>query len=267
MTLTVTHCAEDALAAGVSAALLDRVVRERSPDWLADLWAPETIGEHRAVVDLEGREGWSDRSHVRRLQERELPGRRFRAHPRDPRTGRPLRGNAALAYDCVRLAAVVGGEAPRVLLLAYDTDGRGEAERCAAGVAAAEAGRALDFGVVVAEAHPEFDAWVIAGFEPGATHEKVRLGAVVGELKFDPREAPHRLTSTVDGATTDAKALCARLLGLDAQAAPDDERVTRCVCDTALEVLVACGEEAGVAAYVDEVRRVVLPLLGAGSGR
>ncbi len=171
-------------------------------------------------------------------------------------------GNAVRAYTCVRLAAAAGAEVPRVLVLAFDTDGRGPEERCEVGVASARQGRSFDFGVVVAEAHPEFDAWGLAGFEPAAAHEARTHHEVCAELGMDPTEKPHALTSTVAGDPRDAKLLCVRLLHLDGQAHPEDARVRRCVLDTSLERLMARGAGAGIAAFVDAVIREVLPLLG-----
>jgi hypothetical protein len=262
MTLTVTLCAEDALAAGLSSQLLDRVVSERASMWLRDLWNSPVRDELRRVVDLEGGPGWSDRPHIDRLQHAGPPRRGIRAHPRDLRTNRPLIGNAARAYTCVRLAAIASTEVPRVLVLAFDTDGYGMDQRCEVGVASAQEGRTFDFGVVVAEAHPEFDVWVIAGFEPGPTHESRAHREVCAQLAMDPTAKPHELTSNVAGDPRDAKVLCARLLHLDGQAHPEHPRVRQCILDTALERLIARGAQAGLADFVDAVTRTVLPLLG-----
>lgn len=260
--LTVVQCAEDRLAAEVSAALLDRVVRERArAEWLRDCWAPETVDTHRQIVDLEGSAGWSDRGAVRRVQQ----GARLRLHMRDPRTRRPLGGNAALAYVCVRLAsmeAAPGDGSARVLLLAFDTDGKSELERCTTGVDAARSDAEPGIDILVAEAHREFDAWVVAGFVPGPRHEKVSHEEEKSRIGFDPLEAPHELTSNVTGDARDAKALCTRLLRLDGPAHLDHERVRACVIDTDLGTLQARGQGAGIAQYLGDVARVVLPLLG-----
>lgn len=258
MMLRITHCAEDALAAGLSAMLLDRVVVESASSWLRDLWTPELRGGLRSFVDLEGREGWSSRTHLRDVQRRS----NFRVHPRHVGTNRPLVGSAALAYLCVRLAASIRCDVPHVVMIAFDTDGKPETERCAVGVEAATEGRALDYGVLVAEAHPEFDAWVIAGFKPGATHERAALAEAIRELTFDPTIEPHRLTSNVSGDARDAKVLCRRLLALDDQASPDDARVLVCVLDTRWDELMRRGAHVGLAAFARDVLRVVVPLLG-----
>lgn len=260
--LTVVQCAEDRLAAEVSATLLERVVQERArAEWLRECWSPETLDTHRKIVGLDGDSGWSDRGSVGRA----LRKVRGPLHMRDPRTGRGLVGNAALAYKCVRRAsmeAAPGDGSSRVLLLAFDTDGKDERERCATGVDAARSDAEPGLDILVAEAHQEFDAWVIAGFDPSATHEKSAHAAVTARIGFDPLEAPHRLTSNVTGDARDAKTLCTELLGLDGQAHPDHEQVRACIADTNLETLEARGQGAGIAQYLAAVARVVLPLLG-----
>ncbi|MDB4929911.1 MAG: hypothetical protein JWM10_2395 [Myxococcaceae bacterium] len=263
MTLTVTVCAEDSLAADTSTRLLDRVVAARaSAEWLRDYWTDPSLREHqRSVVDLAGRAGWSRPAHVKQVEVRP----HLRAHGRHPGTNRPLVGNAALAYKSVRVAAARPVESPHALLLAFDTDHRPADQRCRAGVEAALLGATPDLAVLVAEAHPEFDAWIIAGFVPTARHHhdavaSVRAGLRAAGHVFDPVVEPHRLTSDVAGDPRDAKKLCALLLGLDDQAHFGHAEVQRCAESIPLDTPAA--EAIGVAAFVADVVRSVLPRLG-----
>jgi hypothetical protein len=252
VTLTVTVCAEDSLAADTSTRPLDRVVCERATeDWLREYWSDPALREdQRSVVDLAGRAGWSDRAHLKHV---ETP-RHLRAHLRDPRSNRPLSGNAALAYKSVRVAATRPTEGPHVLLLAFDTDHRPDEQRCRAGVEAALLDVTHDLAVVVAEAHPEFDAWIIAGFVATGRHHHDTVASVRADLRaaghaFDPMVEAHRLTSDVAGDPRDAKKLCARLLGLDEQAHFGHPEVRRCA--DALPLDSPTARAVGVAAFVD----------------
>jgi hypothetical protein len=264
VTLTITHCAEDALAAGLSSQLTDRVIAERATsEWLRDLWSEKALlASQRRFVDLEGRPGAMNRTHLG-LVERQ---RRLRVHPRHLASGRSLGGNAALAYKCVRLAATATVDGPHALLIAFDTDHKPVEERCRAGVEAARHGTTFDLAIVVAEAHPEFDGWVIAGFVPTSRRDHDAIASVRQSLRaagfsIDPLTEPHRLTSTVSDDARDAKALCMALLGLEHQAAPDHPLVDACVQTTPLDTLLARAGDAGLNAFVDDILGAVLPLL------
>lgn len=259
MTLAIIVCAEDSLASDVATRLLDRVVAERaSAEWLRDLWLdPTTRDAQRRVVDLDAHAGWSSLSHIKEVERRG----RSRVHPRDLASNRALVGSAAIAYKCVRLAPA----ATRVLLLAFDADHRPDHERCRAGVDAAVRSASRHLTVLVAEAHPEFDAWVIAGFVPASRRDHDELATVRTSLRnaghtFDPLAEPHRLTSTISDDPRDAKQLCATLLGLSAQAHFGEPAVQQCIDALPLSASVAAA--LGLTAFVDDIVRGVLPLLG-----
>lgn len=112
--VTIVHCAEDALAAYASQTLVDRIVRERArADWLRENWSGELLAAARRFVDFELREGWSGPAGIKNLRERE-PLRRLRIHPSG------LVANAAVAYLCARLAQALALDEPWVLLLSFD---------------------------------------------------------------------------------------------------------------------------------------------------
>lgn len=258
MTVRVLVHAEDALADGVARDLLDRAVHEEAEeDWLRDLWAPGARDHQRAFEDFSPEKPSSNR---------------FRVHPRDPKTNRALLGNAALAYQCVRIAARRRGPDDDVLLLlAFDTDHRPDEHRCRHGVAVATDSAEAAVPTVVAEATPEFDAWVLAGCDLDRPPHRSQHAAVCAHMKsqgfaIDPVKEPHRLTSKKGDDPRDAKTIAQRLLGLDQQVGPDHREAQRCWEDTALKVLRERGDEAGVAAFLTDVRREV-PRCYRGVGR
>lgn len=254
--LTIIHCTEDSLAAHVTEHLLDRTVAERAEaQWVRDLWDPAVRPAARLYVDLAGLPGRSNRPHVK--------ARRLRFHPRG------LSANAAHAYVCFRLASALDIEGDRLLLLSFDTDGRPIEQRCARGIIQAAGAVPAPMRVVIAEATPEFDGWVLAGFIPRNDHEHRLLTSERDALgragySFDPVRAPHLLTSTIERDARDAKKVCGRLLQLQAQAGPEDGRVRDCL-DAPLHTLRANGAKAGLEEFIRDVETVVLPLLEGGS--
>lgn len=68
MTKRFVIVAEDELGRRLAGDLLDRVVAERSEDWLRDLWADEeTRSSQRALSGLEPNSAWSTWQDVKRL--------------------------------------------------------------------------------------------------------------------------------------------------------------------------------------------------------
>lgn len=257
MTLRILHVAEDGLSAAVSRDLLDRVVAERSPDWLSELFAdPALRATQRRFEDLDGREAWASRGAVK-----------ARAEALGVRSFARLSGNAALASKCLLLAARI--DPGLVVLLAFDRDRHPDDQTLRHGVAMTCATGTPR--CVVAEAMPEFDAWVLAGWQPENRVEQEALHAAEAQLaaqgqRFAPLDGLHRLTSNVSGDTRDAKRLCASLCGLDAgaQVGPDDARARRCWTEAPLEALEARGAHTGLREYLRDVARVVVPALGGG---
>lgn len=256
MTLRVLHVAEDALSAAVSRDLLDRVVTERGPHWLRELFlVAELRATQRRFETLDGNEGWASRRAVK-----------SQADARGVRSFTRLSGNAALASKCLLLAAKI--DPGCVVLLAFDRDRHPDDQTLRHGASSTTS--AGTPRCVVAEAVPEFDAWVLAGWsaENRAEHEALREAeaqlAARGH-KFAPLEALHRLTSNVSGDARDAKRLCAVLCGLaaDDQVSADVERARRCWSDSPIEALEARGAHTGLCEYLRDVERVVLPALGA----
>ncbi|MFO0607676.1 MAG: hypothetical protein U0324_31225 [Polyangiales bacterium] len=255
MTLRILHVAEDALSAAVSRDLLDRVVAERGPDWLRELFAdPALRATQRRFEGLDGAEGWASRGAVK-----------AHAEARGVRSLRRLSGNAALASKCLLLAAKV--DPACLVLLAFDRDRHPDDETLRHGVAATTTPAAPR--CLVAEAVPEFDAWVLAGWRAESRAEEAALRDAEARIeaqsgKLSPLDALHRLTSNVAGDARDAKRLCAALCGLGAadQVGPEHDRARRCWAEPPLDELEARGEHIGLRVYLHDVDREVVPLLG-----
>ncbi len=256
MTLRFVLCAEDILSATLARDLCDRVVAERAQaEWLRALWSPEHRDTQRRWTGLDEDPWWSDRHFCDRRAERAGIAGHFRVRE----TGRlkAFHGVAGLAYRTVKLVATIEPP-PDLLVLAGDTDGQEDPERLRrAGVE----GAAESLPVVVAEPVREAEAWVVAGFVPANEAEHGRLRAIERELGFDPTLCSERLMSAVTGDRRDAKRVCRALLGAD-HVSPHDERARACWLDTPLDVLAAHGRRNGLAEYLAEVERVLLPRLG-----
>lgn len=241
---TIVTCAEDELAARVAQHLFRRALEENSTvDHVRD--NVDTL----QFVDLEGNPGWTLNRDLEPILERH--GRRIGVHP-----PRGLGGNALRAYRVIRFARTLRHEAITILVLAYDRDGRDAEHGLRAGVRAASP---QADNVVVAEAQPEFDAWVVCGFEPANRLEHERLQTWIAQLQplgANPVTSPERLTSNVPGDARDAKSLVQGLLGLEGQAKGNEPRVLDCL-DRPLSELRQRGALTGLPSFLDEVCRVV----------
>jgi hypothetical protein len=242
--LTVVTCAEDELAANVAQHLFKRALAEES-----------SVDHVRANADtvafesLEGAPGWTLKRDLKPMLEARTS--RVPIHP-----PRGLGGNALRAYQLVRILQSIRREAIVVLLLAYDRDGRPDEQGLRAGVRAA-APRAGN--VVVAEAQPEFDAWVLCGFVPQNHLEQTRWSEWERRLKprgIDLLRTPERLTSDVASDVRDAKVVAQLVLGLPDQLAGDEPRVVECL-ERPLSELRSRGAHTGLPEFLDEARQVV----------
>jgi hypothetical protein len=114
--------------------------------------------------------------------------------------------------------------------------------------------------IVIGLAHPKRECWVLAGFEPQDDQESRCLSSVCEQLGFDPRHHAERLTHRGSGELRSAKRVLAELTGGDWQ------RESECWRTADLEVLAARGSGTGLAEYLAEVRRELLPLFTRPSG-
>jgi len=246
MTLRVLVLAEDELGMTLARDLCDRVVVERGSDWLVELWSYPALRETQRA--------WTGISHGESL----LKWRSLNALSRERRVVmhvKGLRGYGIEAGKAARLAATCEPR-PDLLVLCRDTDGRESVrQEMQDGLEQARA----DVPVVLAVAHQECEAWVIAGFFATNGAEKALLDKLQSEHGFDPTLEPHRLTAGKATEPHDAKRVHDALL----PAGSSSERARQCWLDTPLLDLGHRGARTGLPDYLREVESVVLPLLGA----
>lgn len=141
------------------------------------------------------------------------------------------------------------------VLLSRDSDGVAERRR---GLEQARVRRSGEwpFCVVIGVAEPKREAWVLAGFEPEDDDDSERLAGLWGELGCDPRERSHEFTARTPGSKRELKRILGLLTGDRAA------REEPCWNTTPLELLRARGVGNGLAAYLDEVERSLVPLVG-----
>jgi hypothetical protein len=157
-------------------------------------------------------------------------------------SGEPAAPDALAARKALLLAARTQ---PDAVVLVRDSD-RQEERR--SGLEQAR-GLPWDFPVLIAFAHPERESWVIAGFEPQGPAETSALESLRRALGFDPRLEAHKL-----GGDRDAKRALATLTR------DDPDRESACWAGCGLDVLLERGTQTGLASYLEEVRRLLVPV-------
>ena len=244
MTLRVLVVAEDQLGVTLARDLCDRVVVERGPSWLADLWHDaRTRDSQRAWGGFDAADVWTEWAQTKKIADR----RGLRTH------GLGMEGYELAAYRAAHLAAMRTPR-PDALVLCHDTDNKPVRAQMIRGI---ERAHVEDVPMLLAVAHREAEAWVLAGFTPRHAQEREALSSLASEIGFDPTAEPHRVTSTVQNDPRDAKRCCGRLLAEDLYAA----RATSCWRETPLDELVHRGASTGLPEYLAAVERVLLPVL------
>ncbi len=110
--------------------------------------------------------------------------------------------------------------------------------------------------VVIGLAHCKRESWVLAGYDPADADDEKLLARVRAELGFDPRTEAHELTAKDDEAKRSAK----RILSILTR--DDRDREESCWSSSSLVTLRDRGRETGLAEFLDEVRTILVPLLG-----
>lgn len=243
MTLRVLVVAEDLLGMTLARDLCDRVVIERGPVDFASIWGDAALRETQRVwrgfTDADPWSTWSDvKTHGRTVN------------------ALGMKGGAVIAYRAVHVAVRLRPR-PDVLVLCLDTQGNKHGdlrEQMLDGLARAKVD---DLPVVLAVAHQESEAWVVAGFEPQHRAERDVVSELRDELGFDPTEEAHRLTPDRRTDPRDAKRVCWRLL-------PGTEREhslrgQQCWLATSLDTLERRGAHTGLSEYLAAIQETVLP--------
>ncbi len=116
--------------------------------------------------------------------------------------------------------------------------------------------------ILIGLAIVEREAWVLSGFEPRDEAEQSRLDAEQQALGFQPHEQSHQLTACKNNtAPRSPKRVLRQLAG------GEHDRERHCWNTTPLALLRERGAENGLAAYLDEVRTRLAPLIGHASQR
>lgn len=111
--------------------------------------------------------------------------------------------------------------------------------------------------IVIGVAVVEREAWVVSGFNPLDDEETARLQGERTSLGFNPCERSHELSACKDDT---AKRSPKRVLHI--LSGGDHDRQRRCWRETPLTGLRTRGGENGLAAYLNEVRERLAPLIG-----
>jgi hypothetical protein len=248
--------AEDSLGMTLARGLCYRVVVDRGPDWLADLWDNPAIREQHiwAGVDLGTLHSWTTWQDALKLAQRhEVIAQ-----------GLGLKGYAQVAYRTARLAAHFATRlqpAPDLVFFCIDTQGKESvAEQMREGI---ERACVSGLPISLAVMHQEAEAWLVAGFVPENNAEKSKVRQLEATHGFDPTSEPHRLTPNRPTDPHDVKRVCASLF----PDGPQSERAQRCWLDTPLDDLERRGARTKLPEYLADVKATVLPALGAPPSR
>ncbi len=118
------------------------------------------------------------------------------------------------------------------------------------------------FVVILATPHTKRECWILNGFEPRDAAEVNALDRVHQVLGFDPRLAAERLTAKGIKGKKNAKIVLEKGLGVE----PRSEREDACWHETDLDLLRKRGDETLLAAYLQEVADLLVPILAGSSG-
>lgn len=165
--------------------------------------------------------------------------------------GEPGAPDAVAARRAMHYLMAVWPEPVRVVVLIRDSDR--QPQRRAGLQQAIKAHRSL-LAAVIGLAEPCREAWILAGFEPANDDEVDALCVLNQELGFDPRDESHKLSAKSD-VRRSAKGVVARLT------ADDHDRQRRCWCESSLNALTTRRAHNGLAIYLSEVRRHLVPLI------
>ncbi|WP_437580579.1 hypothetical protein [Sorangium sp. So ce887] len=236
-----------------TSALVDRVLREEGPDWVADLLPSHPESVFQWANDGPGKDFFD--IHKLDLYRRQLGNVRFPQGHFDGEPGAPGAQLARNAFTIVReLVRREPSTAIDAVFIVWDMDDQGDLRRRGLAQARAEASRWASFRTVLGCPDPMREAWVLAGFEPESDEECARMDELRRELGFCPCDDAHRLHAKDERAKLSPKRVVHLLT------AGDFERETRCSTDAPLAHLRERGLASGLRVFLEEVKEHVVPL-------
>ena len=157
------------------------------------------------------------------------------------------------AYAARRVLRLLksNGNIPNAVILLRDDNRETERRN---GLEQARQAAKIGTPVVIGLAHTKRECWVLAGFDPCDQNEQQALDDLRKELGFDPRMHADKLTAKHGNDSKSAKRVLAALVGANR------DREAQCWIATPLGDLESRGLETGLAAYLEEVRGLLLPL-------
>jgi hypothetical protein len=197
---------------------------------------------------------WQDiRQIIDQFKQRGLPVPRYLGFAKDG----PFKADGATALTILNLIRVLQRKKQRdikAVVLIRDVDTQPERK---AGLRQARAEQ-VDLRIVIGVADPKREAWVLNGFEPLNAEEKRLLREAIEQLNFHPCEEAHRLRTT---AKTEPERQRNPKIMLEQLTDGDYCRESQCWEKTGLELLRSRGKHTGLAEYLEEVERELIPLL------
>lgn len=245
--LRILCFAEAAADARTGRGLADRVLTEEGPEWVE----PELLPDLRTWTGLDATAGFSKWTELKgRPRPRGRP--RYIGHASDGPKGSDYAMGVKALIEAESLA-LSGGERIAVVMLrdCDATPDRREGLR-----QAAHEPRFAGLNPIVGIADKMRESWVLSGFVPAASGERVALVALKDALGFDPTAEPERLRAAAPSEPRHPKRVLAELTGGDAA------REARCWLDTPLADLRARGGHNGLAAFLDDARDRLIAVLG-----
>jgi hypothetical protein len=240
----------------LASGLVDRVLREAGPPWVADNFdSPDVVRTWQAdgfgheYFDIHKLDRYADALGVRSL----------RGHF----DGRPGAAGSAMARKAFRIAQALhkkaADEPVDAVVLVWDMDQQSGERLQGVEVARDEARTWAPFQIVCGFPDPEGEAWVLAGFDPCDDMEQQRLEELHRDLGFSPVVEAGRLRDKNRGAPRNIKRVLAIITGdvLD--------REQRCWTEPPLATLRARGLHTDLAVFLEELEAVIPPLLNSGA--
>ncbi|MDC0744458.1 hypothetical protein [Polyangium mundeleinium] len=248
MTVLVTFCEASADFRAIEI-LVDRVLHEEGPDWLADNF--DTKKEREAFRTFKGE------SDDRPFYDVHDVSRHFAKLEKDTGSkvlvphasfdGRRL-PKAMQVYTILHFVRALS-KIERVdgVLIVVDMDKHGKEGRAGMDKARAAPFVSKPFRVALGCPNPCREAWIVAGFIPASSNEREALKNL--KLGFSLPDEPHRIHEAGDPHKVIKK------LTNDVRARED-----RCLEEPPLDTLATRGKDAGLADFLNELRREILPL-------